>query len=252
MEIVIIGTGNTATVLGKKLKMAGHKIVQVYGRDKILASELGFILNTEFTNSWEDIVKNAEIYIVAVNDEALEGVVNNIQFPGKIVVHTAASVSKDVLQKVSAHVGVFYPLQSLKKDFEQIPITPIILDASDNLTLEKLKTLAYSISDLVVHISEKDRSKLHMAAVFCNNFVNHIYVLMEDYCKKEHLDFNLLLPLVQETAERINISSAKSLQTGPAIRNDTTTIEKHLIMLHDYPHLINLYRVFTNSIQAFN
>ena len=252
MEIVIIGTGNTATVLGKKIKIAGHNIVQVYGRDMVLVSELGSMLKTEFTNSRDEIVKTAEIYIVGVSDEAIEAVVNKLQFPGKIVVHTAASVSKDVLQTVSAHVGVFYPLQSLKKDFAQIPITPIILDASDNPTLEKLKTLAYSISDLVVHIPEKDRLKLHLAAVFCNNFVNHIYVLMEDYCEKEHLDFNLLLPLVEATAGRINISSPKALQTGPAIRNDTRTIEKHLILLHDYPHLINLYRVLTSSIQTFN
>ena len=251
MEIVIIGVGNTATVLGKKLKRAGHKIVQVFGREAELASELASNLDTEYITTLSEVDQTADIYIIAVNDAAIEEVVKEIQLPNKIVVHTAASVSKDILSKATAYVGVFYPLQSLKKDITHIPITPIIIDASDIQTLEKLKKLAYTISDQVVHVSEEDRSKLHLAAVFCNNFVNHIYVLMEDYCNKEHLDFNLLKPLIQETAERINDSSAKTIQTGPAVRNDTTTINKHLMMLHQYPHLINLYQVLTNSIRIF-
>lgn len=252
MDIVIIGTGNTATVLGKKLKRAGHKIMQVFGRNAELASELGSNLGTEYITSLGDVDQSADIYLIAVNDLAVEEVVKELQLPDKIVVHTAASVSKEILKKASAYVGVFYPLQSLKKDIPNIPITPIIIDASDIQTLEKLKKLAYTISDQVVHVSEEDRSKLHLAAVFCNNFVNHIYALMEDYCKKEHLDFTLMKPLIQETAERIKETSAKTLQTGPAIRNDTTTIDKHLMMLHQHPHLINLYQVLTNSIRTFN
>jgi hypothetical protein len=90
--------------------------------------------------------------------------------------------------------------------------------------------------------------KLHLAAVFCNNFVNHIYVLTEDYCKKETIDFKLLLPLIKETAERLEDISPSQSQTGPAIRNDRPTIEKHLALLQNHPQLQKIYSIFTESI----
>ena len=119
MKIVIIGTGNTATVLGRKLKGAGHEIVQIFGRDSMAASELAYELDTESTNYWNVVNKEADIYILAVSDIAIEQVLKELHLPDKTVVHTAASVSKNIFEKSASHFGVFYPLQSLKKEIQQ-------------------------------------------------------------------------------------------------------------------------------------
>lgn len=248
MKIVIIGTGNTATVLGRKLKSSGHDILQIFGRDSTAASELAYELDTESTNYWNIVNRNADIYILAVSDMAIGEVLNEVDLRNKIVVHTAASVSKEVLKQASSHYGVFYPLQSLKKDIGYTPDIPVIIDASDEKTGKMLELLAYSISDRVIQAGDEQRLKLHLAAVFCNNFVNHLYVLTEQYCKKEGLDFYMLIPLIKETAARLENISPSFSQTGPAIRNDVNTIEKHRKQLEHYPQLSKFYEIFTESI----
>lgn len=250
MEIVIIGTGNTATVLGRKLKAAGHTIVQVFGRDTSAASKLAYELDTESTNYWNVVYKDADIYILAVSDIAIEDVLRELQLPRKTIVHTAASVSKNILKNAALHFGVFYPLQSLKKEMEHLPDIPVIIDASDESTLHELEILAGSISDKVVKAGDEERLKLHLAAVICNNFVNHLYALAEGYCKKEGLDFHLLHPLIKETAARLNEIPPSASQTGPALRNDRTTIKKHLELLKEYPGLQKIYELLTESIYS--
>jgi len=248
MKIVIIGTGNTATDLGRKLKAAGHNILQVFGRDSMLASKLAYELGTESTNYWNVVNKDADIYILAVSDIAVEEVMKELRLPEKTIVHTAASVSKNILKKATQHFGVFYPLQSLKKEIDHLPEIPIIIDASDEATLNELDVLAHSISSKVVEANDEQRLKLHLAAIFCNNFVNHLYALAESYCKRENIDSNLLLPLIKETAERLEEIPPSQSQTGPAIRNDKVTIEKHLAMLQSYPQLQKIYALLTESI----
>lgn len=249
MDIVIIGTGNTATVLGKKFKQAGHRILQVYGRNSSAASTLAFELETESTNYESIINKKADIYIVAVSDKAIKDVLERLNLPRKPIVHTAASVSLNTLKPFSLHYGVFYPLQSLKKGISDSPDISVLIDANDNFTLDLLETLANSISTNVTVANDKTRLKLHMAAVFCNNFVNHIYYLMENYCKDEELDFQLLIPLIQETAYRLKQYPPAQLQTGPAIRNDVSTLKKHLSLLNSHPHLKQIYELLAQSIQ---
>lgn len=252
MDIVIIGTGNIATILGKRLKGAGHRILQVYGRDSEKASELAYELDTESTNFWSVIHKKADLYLIAVSDIAISEVLNELQLPQKPIVHTAGSVSKDVLKPYTPYYGVLYPLQSLKKGITNLPDIPILLDAGDDSTKQLLKSLAHSISNTIIEADDEKRLKLHMAAVFCNNFVNHIYFLMEQYCTKVGLDFRLLIPLIQETGKRLNQSTPAQSQTGPAIRKDTITLDKHLSQLEKEPHLKELYRIFTQSIQLYH
>ena len=252
MEIVIIGTGNTATVLGRKFKAAGHKIVQVFGRDSIAASQLAYELGTESTNYWNVVSRDADVYIVAVSDIAINEVLNELRLPDKTVVHTAASVSKDILKKASSHFGVFYPLQSLKKEQGYLPEIPVIIDASDEATLKEIDALAQSISEQVVEAGDKQRLKLHLAAVFCNNFVNHLYAITEAYCKKEGIDFGLLLPLIRETAAMLDDLPPSQSQTGPAIRHDHATIQKHLELLQEYPEMKKIYEWFSESIEKLS
>lgn len=249
MDIVIIGTGNVASVLGRKLKLAGHRIVHVFGRNASAASELAYTLDTESTNYWSMINKNAELYLIAVSDDGIKEVAEHLHLPGKIVVHTAGAVRKEVLKKISKHYGVFYPMQSLRKEMRNLPEIPIHIDASDENTLRVLERLAHSISGLVIHADEDSRLKLHVAAVICDNFTNHLYAMAESYCQKEKLDFKLLLPLIKETAEKVQVASPSESQTGPAARNDESTIKQHLEMLKSHPELKELYEFMTESIR---
>ena len=249
MDIVIIGSGNAAAVLGRKFKAARHNILQIVSRNASSASNLAYEFDTESTNYWSLINRSADIYIIAVSDDAISEVAANVQLPGKVVAHTAGTVSKHALKGVSQHYGVFYPLQSLKKDLPNDPEVPIFIDGSDQLTIDKLTQLARSISPNLVARSEDDhRSRLHVAAVIVGNFSNYLYALAEDYCKKEHLDFQSLYPLILETAQRIRTNSPSEVQTGPAMRHDKETIEKHLHILERHAELKKVYQFLSDSI----
>jgi len=252
MDIVIIGSGNVAAVLGRKFKAAGHNILQIYSRNASAASVLAYEWDTESTNYISLINKNADVYLVAVNDDAIATVAKELLLPGKIVAHTAASVPKEILKTVTAHYGVFYPLQSLRKEMNHSPDVPVFFDGSDEVTKKKLELLAHSIAmEKVTEAGDDARLKLHVAAVVVSNFTNHMYVMAEEYCRKEGLDFRQLLPLIEETASRIKDISPRQAQTGPAIRHDSETIHKHLELLKQHPQLKNLYVLLTESIQQF-
>ncbi|HRF17547.1 MAG TPA: DUF2520 domain-containing protein, partial [Chitinophagaceae bacterium] len=156
----------------------------------------------------------------------------------------------EVLSGVTEHIGVFYPLQSLRKEMNSLPDVPVYFDGSDEKAKRTLELLARSIAaEKVGNAGDQDRLKLHVAAVFVSNFTNHLYALAEAYCKKEGLDFRQLLPLIEETALRIREISPKDVQTGPAFRHDAQTIQKHLELLKGHPQLQQLYQQFTDSIQ---
>ena len=252
MDIVILGSGNVAAVLGRKFKAAGHTILQIVSRNASVASQLAYEWDTESTNYSSIINRNADVYIIAVSDDAIDDVVADLQLPRKVVAHTAASVSKEVLKNVSDHYGVFYPLQTLHKEDPDLPEAPIFFDGSDEITRKKLEALANSISPKhVSRASDDARLKLHVAAVFVNNFSNHLYALAESYCKKEGIDFKELLPLIEETASRLKDNSPAKTQTGPAVRHDEETIQKHLELLNDHPQLKSIYQLMTKSIQQY-
>jgi predicted short-subunit dehydrogenase-like oxidoreductase (DUF2520 family) len=250
MNIVIIGTGNAATVLGRKFKKAGHRITQIFGRDASEASRLAYEFDTDSTNYWSVIRKDADVYLIAVSDDAIQEVAKHIHVPGKVVAHTAASVTKDILKNMTHHYGVFYPLQSLRMDKKSLPEIPIFIDASDEVARKKLERLASSISgEQVVVADDQQRLKMHVAAVIASNFTNHLYKLAEDYCEQEGIDFKQLIPLIEETASRIRTVSPGKSQTGPAVRRDEPTIEQHLKLLEKYPQLKKIYELLTESIQ---
>jgi predicted short-subunit dehydrogenase-like oxidoreductase (DUF2520 family) len=248
MKVVIIGSGNAATVLGRLMSQNNVEVLQVMSRNIEHAATLADELNCKFSdyNGLPDV--KADIYIIAVADTALTPHVEFIKNLNKPVAHTAGSVPKDVLKTISSQYGVFYPVQSLKKEMKIIPPVPILIDASDAFTLDLLQQLAAKISDQVQVANDEQRQKLHVAAVFVNNFTNHLYVIAESYCQKEGVDFNVLKPMIVETAVRMTELSPAKLQTGPAARNDLFTIEKHLSLLQNYPEWKELYVHLTNSI----
>ncbi len=251
MDIVIIGSGNVATVLGRKFKAAGHNILQIFSRNASAASALAYEWDSESTNYKSMINKTADVYIIAVPDDSIDDVAADLRLPGKVVAHTAASVPKEVLKKVTAHYGVFYPLQSLRKEMTTLPDIPVFFDGSDDIAKNLLQALAQTIAaEKVLEASDDTRLKLHVAAVIVSNFTNHLYAMAEEYCRKEGLDFKQLLPLIEETALRIKDISPKAAQTGPALRHDKETIEKHLDLLKGHPQFKNIYLLLTESIQG--
>jgi predicted short-subunit dehydrogenase-like oxidoreductase (DUF2520 family) len=248
MQVVIIGSGNVASVFGRLCKQNSHQVLQVVSRNvhhaKLLADELG-CNHTDYTGN---INKDAGLYLVAVADTALLDLNNTFNLDNKLVLHTAGSVSKDVLQNVSVNYGVLYPLQSLRKEMQYANDIPLLIDGNTQEAITLIENFAITISSNVSKANDEQRLKLHVAAVVVSNFTNHLYALAEDFCKKEGVDFTLLNPLIKETAERIQHASPASVQTGPAARNDIFTIDKHLRILANHPTLKYMYIKLTNSI----
>ncbi len=250
MDIVMIGSGNVAAVLGRKFAAAGHKIIQVVSRNATAASELAYEWDTESANYMSLISRRADVYVIAVTDSAIAEVVADLKLPGKVVAHTAGSVTKEVLKSVTDHYGVLYPLQTIRKDINYLPDTPIYFEASDEKAAGVLKKLAASISfKPPVAAGSEERLKLHVAAVFVNNFTNHLFALAEQFCREENLDFRQLLPLIEETVQRLKTNAPLETQTGPAVRNDEETLQKHAEILKNHPHLLQIYKVMTESIK---
>ncbi len=252
MRIVLLGSGNTATVLGRRIREMQHEVVQVYNRTEQHGKALATSLRCEYIHDPKKITTDADLYILAVSDNALSDLSSWLPCFSQLVVHTAGSVSKEVLQPVAANYGVLYPLQSLNAVITMTPQIPFLVDASSPENLAFLYDFARSISIDVEVASDDERRAMHLAAVMVNNFTNHLFALAEKYCEASHLNFRLLLPLIAETVSRLNYLPASRLQTGPAIRNDNSTIERHLQMLTKYPELSKLYETLTESIRLFH
>lgn len=249
MRVVLFGTGNVATRLGSALREKNTEILQVFGRTEAAAADLARLLGCPFTTSQKEIISDADLYLLAVSDDAIPGLLSGIPVGDRLVVHTAGSVSMEVLAPFARNFGVFYPLQTLSKqkpvDFGNIPIC---LEANRPENLEKLDALARTISDKVVHIDSEQRAQLHLAAVFACNFVNRFYAIGDALLKEQQLDFDLLKPLIAETAAKALQFAPATVQTGPAVRNNRKVMEKHLKMLAQHPEWQKLYELISQDI----
>ena len=229
ITVTIIGYGNVGSHLVKAINGSAYaKISQVFSRGATSLTQT--IDDVPCINNLSDLTE-ADCYIIAVPDDYISIVSEKLPFADRLVVHTSGSVSMDVLDTKNRQ-GVFYPLQTFSKD-KEVSFTeiPICVEAAQADDLKLLKKLGASISEKVTEISSLERSKIHVAAVFVNNFVNHLYHVSEAIMTEHNLDFSLLKPLIIETASKIEFLSAKDAQTGPAKRNDLQTIERHLSQL---------------------
>lgn len=249
MNVVIIGTGNVATVLCKLIQSKKHKLVEIVGRNQNDAFALANYCNAKANTNFEKITPNADIYIVAVSDSAIEEVLMKMDFSNKLIIHTAGSVSINLLQKYAESYGVLWPLQTLRREMGYIPAIPMIIDANNDQAYSMLLSFAKSISDTVFRANDAKRVKLHLSAVLVSNFTNHLYSLADEYCHNELLEFQLLIPLIEETSNRIKHHVPNKVQTGPAIRKDELTINTHLSLLKNYPSLHKIYSILTESIK---
>lgn len=248
MRVVIIGSGNVASVLGRLIKRKGHEIVQVVSRNADHAAVLAGELGCSASGSSEAVNKTADIYLVAVSDSALYELNKSFYLGNKLILHTAGSVPIDVLQPISVNYGVLYPLQSLRREMDYTDDIPFLIDGNSEEATTLIEDFARSVSGMVTKTSDEERLKLHVAAVIVSNFTNHLYALAAEFCEKENIDFTLLAPLIKETAVRVKDHSPASVQTGPALRNDIFTLDKHLRLLAAYPKLKYIYLKLTDSI----
>ncbi|MFI5195171.1 MAG: Rossmann-like and DUF2520 domain-containing protein [Chitinophagales bacterium] len=251
MDIIIIGSGNVATIVGRKILSGGHRVIQVYSPDPDHAAELASLLRAKPIRSMKDLERSADLILVSIPDNAYASFFQKFPRTGSFVVHTAGSVPLAVLGNTGDRYGVLYPLQSLRKELQAIPEFPLLVDANDPAALVELKTFAAGLSNTVIQANDEIRLKYHVGAVLLNNFTNHLFALSEDWCRKEGIAFSLLHPLIRETVNRVEYLSPATVQTGPAIRNDEQTLEKHRQLLSGYPALSGLYEVLTRSIQQF-
>lgn len=248
MKIVMIGAGNTATVLSKLMVKNGNDIIQVLSRNHIHAETLASICNAHSGSLSDTISPDGDLYIIALSDAAIGSVEKMNGLKDKMICHTAGSVPMDALKIVSDNFGVLYPLQSLSKFNETIPEIPFLVDGNNEKTRKFIFDFANTLSENVSIANDSQRMKYHLSAVFVHNFANHIFALSEKYCESENLDFQKLFPLMNELIHKVEQFGALKSQTGPAIRKDDITIQKHLTMLSTHPQMEKLYQVLTDSI----
>lgn len=250
MNIVLVGAGNLATNLGRAISRSGNQIVQIYSRTEASAKALADMLGCTYTTSLDELVKSADLYIVALKDSVLKEV-SELLVQGRennLFVHTAGSIDMDIIP--ASRRGVFYPMQTFSKqrevDFEKIPC---FIEAAHDDDRDLLKSLASDISNSVYELTSENRKYLHLAAVFCCNFANHCFRLGEKLLK-EHGDipFEVMLPLVDETARKLHELTPQEAQTGPAVRWDENVISKQMQLLSDTPDLQHIYELLSKSI----
>lgn len=247
--IVILGAGNVATHLSLALHKAGFKIKCVYSKTVEAAKKIAVKVNAHYTNIIDHLPVEADLYIVAVRDEVIVEIIRHLKPEYGVVVHTAGSISMNIFQGTYSHYGVLYPLQTFSKSRNvEFSNLPLFIEASDELLEEKLKFLANSISNSVRVLDSEKRKILHLSAVFACNFTNHMYSIANELIKKADVPFDILKPLIEETARKAIESDPEKAQTGPAVRNDQNVIQNHLEMLNDYPEFEKIYRFVSESI----
>lgn len=252
-QISIIGSGNVGWHLAIQLEKAGHTVNEVFSRDIAHAEKLTDALyTTAATDSLDFTESDSEVFLLAVPDDKLDWVASEILVPeGSIVAHTAGSKPLSVLSGYEFSAAVFYPLQTLTKgklvDFSDVPLC---IEAEDDDVLKRLLALAKTLSSRVEVVTTEQRAVLHVAAVFACNFTNHLLHLASNIVEAEDLDFEILHPLVAETINKAMEMGPAASQTGPAIRGDVRTMDRHLHYLDDNPELKRLYQLLSISIIA--
>lgn len=251
-SIVFIGAGNIATNLAISFFDAGCTIVQIYSRNIDSAKRLANRVNALAINNLSEINKDVDFYFICVPDKAIQATADEISNGIKgVIVHTSGSTDISVLSKFNSF-GIFYPFQTFSKSrIVSLKEVPICLNANSDKTFKSLYELALLIGNKVIELDTETRAWLHLSGVMANNFTNHLLALSYQLAHEKGFNFDLLKPLVLETIQKAFEGDPSKIQTGPAIRFDTTTINLHLEKLKEYsPQLAELYKALTLSIQA--
>ncbi len=246
-SINIIGSGNMACFIANAFNTANIKICTIYSRNKEQGKLLAASINSTFVENINSIYKDADITFLAISDDAIESISKQTK-TNKMLVHCSGILPLDILKKHNSY-GVFYPLQTItKNDLPNAQDVPICIEGNNNTSIEILTLLANNISKHVHNINSEQRQYYHLAAVFANNFSNHLFALANGILLKQNISFDLLKPLIAETAKKAIAQTPILNQTGPAKRQDISTINKHLQLLNDDEYTKQVYKVLTQSI----
>jgi predicted short-subunit dehydrogenase-like oxidoreductase (DUF2520 family) len=248
-KISFIGSGNVAWHLANAFDLAGYKIHQVISRNKVTGKELASKFAAYFDSRLEDILNDADFIFLTIPDKSISELAKKINAESSVFVHCAGSGALSLISEFKSNAAVFYPLQTFTKgrplDYFKIPV---FIEASNLDTFRKIRDLAESISNNVKELDSEKRRFLHLAAVIANNFTNHLLTQAEKLMVSHDLPFSFLEPLVEETVKKAFALSPSNSQTGPAIRHDESTLQKHLEMLEAYPDLRELYEIISKDI----
>lgn len=250
MKIVLIGAGNLATHLGKALHAAGHDMVQVFSRTMQSAETLASLLDAEPLTDMAQVRDDADVYIFSVKDSALEQLISQLcGGEKKVFLHTAGSMPMSVFREKALHYGVLYPMQTFSKQRKvDFSIIPCFIEANDEFALKQIEGLAGQISHRVYQLSSEDRKYLHLSAVFACNFANHCYAASQELLQQHGIPFDVMLPLIDETAAKVHGMTPKEAQTGPAVRYDENVIGKQIQLLENQPYFQKIYDCMSKSI----
>ncbi|MES2487076.1 MAG: Rossmann-like and DUF2520 domain-containing protein [Bacteroidota bacterium] len=249
MRITIIGSGNVATHMAAAFKNAGHKIVQVYSRDMQNAALLAYHVKAEPVDDLQHLNSDTDVFVIAVKDDVIGVIAEQLAKHDKLILHTSGATDLYALLAFTDKAGVLYPLQTFSKikevNFRQVPLC---IEGADAGITRQIEELAQSISNNIYRVDSAQRKILHLAAVFACNFPNYLYEVARQLLDAKGLDFDLLRPLILETAEKVQERLPGQVQTGPALRNDSGTLEVHLKLLVETPHLQQIYTMLSQGI----
>jgi predicted short-subunit dehydrogenase-like oxidoreductase (DUF2520 family) len=248
-RFTIIGSGNVASWFAWLIKQNGGEIVQVYNRNMLHAELLASRYEAQPVNRLEQLNKESDLYIFAVTDDAYSTIVKNLPFVLPCAVHSAGSVSQDIFKGYAQHYGVLYPYQSISKgmEFEKLSV-PLCIEGNCKESEAKLIKFAQKCQIQYWFFQEEQRAILHLAATFASNFTNALYNIAFDLLHAKGISENVLFPLLNNTLKKIKEVHPDKVQTGPAVRRDKQTMEKHLTMIQDQ-ELKVLYQLFSTYIQ---
>lgn len=253
MNIAIIGSGNVAHFFALRLKAAGIKPLQILSPNADHARALAEKVETSYATELDELDERAVICLLAVKDDVLRQLPASDSWRGKLLIHTAGSVSLSDLERLSDRVACIWPLYSLSK--ELLPAhrdIPLVLNSRNEQDLHVVKKLAHTLSDRLYFLDDAQKKQAHLAAVFANNFSNHMFALARRIAEEHAIPFDLLLPLIENTAAKLHSATPEQNQTGPAIRHDEQTMAAHLQLLQHHPSRAALYRIISASIQTLH
>lgn len=231
MKVAVIGNGRVATHMSRALAAAGHEVFMCGGR-----------------NRQHPVPSDTEVLLISVKDDAIAQVASEFSDCGFLVLHTSGSVDMKTIP--SPRRGVLYPMQTFSMDREvDFRKIPLFLETATPDDMKVLCSLATTLSDVLMPMDSEKRRTLHLAAVFCCNFVNHLLELAHGLLSEQEIPFSMMMPLIEETIAKINTITPHDAQTGPAVRWDTGVIRKHIDMLSENRHK-EIYRLLSESIHA--
>ena len=248
-NIILIGSGNVATHLGLSLLNQGYTIKQVWSKQLINAKVLAKKVNSTATNELKNI-EDADLYIISVKDNALVSIIQKLNVNN--IVHTSGSIGLEIFNSKVKNYGVFYPLQTFNKEIHlDLITTPICIEANNKSFQKNLMRIGKDVSKKVIKMNSEQRKKIHLAAVFACNFTNHMFTIADEILSKNNTDFKLLIPIINQTVNKLNLHKPAKIQTGPAKRKETKIINSHINQLSD-KKIKELYKLISESIIKYN